>query len=139
MEHEKLLHDHYILSQFIEINMSTYHCTIVFSRPTICMVHYPLLLANWLSLSNTTVFQWSTGYPYYTLSPPTGPLAIPMVHYYLLLVQWISLWYTTLSFWPTGYPYCTLVSSTGPMDITKLHYPLLLAHWISLWYTSIFY
>ena len=110
------------------------------------------LLGNWISLWNTTLSYWHTGYLNDTRSFPIGPLAISMVHFYLLLSYWLSIWYTSLSYeptdypydtlqiyWTTGYLYGTLPSFTGPLDITMAHYYLLLTHWISLMSTTLSY
>ena len=100
------------------------------------MVHYALLLANWLSLCYTAIFYWPTGYLYGTLPSNVGPLAISlaicMVPYYLRLAHWLSVWYTTLSYWSTGYLYGTIPSSTGLHAIHMVHFPPLLAQWLSL-------
>ena len=125
------------------------------------MVHYPLVLAHWLSLWYTlwytlwyiTVFYWPTGYLNGTLPSLIGPLAISMEHYCIPMANWLTPWYTILPYWPNGYPYGKIVSSTGPLDISYgmllspigslvihlVHYYHLLANWISLWYTTLSY
>ena len=116
------------------------------------MVHYPPMLAHWLSLWYTLILYLpndnlygtllsSTGplYPYDTLPSPIGPLSISMLQYNLLEAHSLSQWYTILPYWPSGYPYGTLLASTCPMDISMVHYTLLLSHWLYLWYTTIFH
>ena len=88
------------------------------------MVHYPLLLAYWLSLWYTPIFYRPTGYLCGTLPSLISPRIIPIIHCYLLLA--------------TGYLFCTLSFLIGPLAINMLHCYLLLALWIFLWYTPIF-
>ena len=110
------------------------------------MVHYYLILAQWLSLWYTTLSYWPTRYLYCTLLSSTCPLdislvqyplllAIIMVHSYLLLAHWKSQWYTPLFNRHTGY-FITLLSSTGPLYISMVHSPPLLTQWLYLWYTT---
>ena len=121
------------------------------------MVHYPLMLAHWLStgpmaFQYTTVFYWPTGYFCGTLSSPIGPLAIFMEHYCIPMAHWLSLWYTippiapwlslwytSIFYWPTGYLNGTLLSSTSPLAIPMVCYSPILTHWLSICYTTIFF
>ena len=115
----------------------------------ISMVHYPVLLAHWLSLSYTPIFYRPTGYLCGTLRSLISPIIIPLIALLFSTGHLIALWYTIIFYWPTGNPYVTLLSSTGTLDISMVHAlfsigPLaipmlhcyfLLANWISLWYT----
>ena len=87
----------------------------------VSMVHYFLLLANYLPLWYTAIFYCPTGYLYGTQLSSTGQLALPrvlnylllaisMVHYYILLSHWLSLWYTTI------------------YNLSMVYNPLMLAH-----------
>ena len=121
----------------------------------IIMVHYPLLLAHWLSLWYTPIFYRPTGCLCGTLPSLISPPIIPMMHCYLLLAtgyyhflfaHWQSLCNTAIFYWPsehfcgkppffywpTGYPYVTVFFTAGQLD-------LLLGNWISLWYTTLSY
>ena len=90
----------------------------------IFMVHYPLILAHWLSLWYAPIFYRPTGHVCGTLLSLISPRIIPMIHYYLLLA--------------TGYHYGTLSFPIGPLAIPMLQCYLLLALWVFLWYTSFF-
>ena len=90
----------------------------------ISMVHYPLLLAHWLSLCYTPIFYRPPGYLCGKLPSLISPLFIPMIHCYLLLA--------------TGYLHGTLSFPIGPLVIPMLHCYLLLDLWIFLWYTPFF-
>ena len=71
-----------------------YPCvTLLFSvgQLDISIVHYPHVLAHWLSQWYTFRSYWATGYLYGTLLSSTGLLAIHMKHYHLLLANWLSL------------------------------------------------
>ena len=71
-----------------------------------------LLLAYLISLWYSTIFYWSTGYPFGTL---------------------------LCSYWLTGYPYDTLLSSASPLAVNMVLYDHLLAHPLFLLYSTIFY
>ena len=74
------------------------YVTLLSSTGPLDMVHYPLLLAHWLSLWFTFLSYWPTGDLYDTLLSSTGPMAISIVHCPLLLAHWVSLGYTKLSY-----------------------------------------
>ena len=120
--------------------MAPSYVTLPFSTDplVVSIVHYCLLMANWVSLWYTTIFYWPTGYLYGAQTSSTGPLALPRVLYNLLLAHWLPLWYTTIFYCPTGYLYGTLASPTDPLDIPMVYYPLQLAHLLSLWNITIF-
>ena len=101
------------------------------------MVHCYFLLAHWLSLLYTIIFNWPSDSPHGTLPSFSGQLALPTVHYHLLLPHWPSLWYSQyllqahwLSLW-----YTTIC----PFAVSVVHCYLLFAHWPSLCYSTIFY
>ena len=87
------------------------------------MVHYTILLANLLSIWYTTIFYWPNGYPYGTLSSPTGPLDISI--------------YTSIFYLPAEYLFGTLPSPIGLLAIIIVHSYLLLANLVSQWYTPL--
>ena len=70
----------------LNISMVHYYLLLDISK-----VHYPLLLAQWISLWYTTLSHWPTDYPYGTLLASTDSLYISLVHYPLLLAHWLSL------------------------------------------------
>ena len=101
--------------------LSMVHTLITSTSPlAISMVHYYILLANWLSIVHYHLLlaQWLSLW-YNTIF--TGPLAISTVLYYLLLAHWPCLWYTTIFYWFNDPPYGTLLSSTGPLAISMVH------------------
>ena len=77
------------------------HVTLPFSTGplAVSMVHYYLLLANWLSLWYTTIIYWPTGYLYGIQLSSTGPLTLSRVLYYLLLAVSIIHYYLLFSHW----------------------------------------
>ena len=115
----------------------------------ISMVHYPLLLAHWLSLWYTPIFYRPTGCLCCTLPSLISPPIIPMIHCFLLLVtgyyhfllaHWQSLCNTAIFYWPSGHFYGNLPFfywPTGYPYVTVFFF--LLGNWISQWYTFLSY
>ena len=87
-----------LLSSTGPLDISMVHSLFSIGPLAIPMLHCYFLLVNWISLWNTTLSYWPTGYLNGTRSFSIGPLAISMVHFYLLLSYWLSIWYTTISY-----------------------------------------
>ena len=133
---------YYLLLTHLPIPMDS---TISTGPLAVSVENYYLLLAHWLSLWYTIIFNWPTDSPYGTLAYSSGQLALPMIHYhfllahwpslwcsqYILQAHWLSLWYTSLYFWPIGCLCGALIYSIGPLAVSMLVHHLLLADWLS--------